>query len=57
MRCSISECREKAVGTVRVGPRETRNLCSRHLRIYRGRDKSHEVGFARASDMDDGSGS
>ncbi len=49
MRCSISECREPAVGTVNIGLKETRRLCRRHFEIYLNREKSHAPVFRKAS--------
>lgn len=51
MRCSISECREEAIGTVRISFRETRNLCKRHYELFAAKDLPHKASFKRASDI------
>ena len=49
MRCSISECKETAVGTINIGLKETRRLCRRHLEIYLNKEKNHAPVFRKAS--------
>ena len=51
MQCSISECRQRAVRTVRIGFREKRNLCKRHYELFVSRDEAHPARFTRASEI------
>ncbi|MHA7734229.1 hypothetical protein [Nitrosopumilus sp. S6] len=49
MQCSISECRSKAIQTVKISFRETRNLCKEHLELFKNKDKDHVPNFTKAS--------
>ena len=49
MQCSISECKEKAIQTVQISFRETRNLCSKHSTLYKNKDMKHVPKFSKAS--------
>ncbi|MYG33194.1 MAG: hypothetical protein F4202_04260 [Cenarchaeum sp. SB0677_bin_16] len=51
MQCSISECNNTAVKTVKVGSKETRNLCKIHYVIYKNRKKIHTPIFRKASNI------
>ena len=51
VQCSISECKETSVKTIRVGSQETRRLCRKHYQTYLGKNISHTPVFQRASDM------
>lgn len=51
MKCSISECHQKAIQTVKVGRNETRLLCHKHLLIYMDQGTHHTPVFYKASNM------
>jgi len=51
MQCSISECKEKAIETVQISFKETRNLCKEHFRLFKNKDKKHNSIFSKASDF------
>ncbi|RNJ77671.1 MAG: hypothetical protein EB828_00465 [Nitrosopumilus sp. D6] len=51
MQCSISECKSKSAKTVKIGFRETRNLCAEHLRLFEGKNAEYPVELARASEI------
>ena len=51
MQCSISECKEKAIETVQISFKETRNLCKVHFRLFKNKDKKHNPIFSKASDF------
>jgi len=51
MQCSISECKEKAIETVQISFKETRNLCKEHVRLFKNKDKKHNPTFSKASDF------
>jgi len=51
MQCSISECKEKAIETVQISFKETRNLCKEHFRLFKNKDKKHNPIFSKASDF------
>ena len=48
MQCSISECKSNAIRTVRISFKETRNLCERHFRLFKNKDKKHDPNFIKA---------
>ena len=50
MQCSISECKEKSIQTVKISFRETRNLCEKHYKLFKNKDKEHFPKFSKASD-------
>ncbi|EIJ65582.1 hypothetical protein BD31_I1661 [Candidatus Nitrosopumilus salaria BD31] len=49
MKCSISECKEKAAETVKISFRETRNLCMNHYKLFKNKDEKHLPSFSKAS--------
>ena len=49
MQCSISECKLKAIETVKISFRETRNLCKEHYELFKNKDKKHITNFTKAS--------
>ena len=51
MQCSISECKEKAIETVKISFRETRNLCQAHYRLFENKEKKYNPKFSKASDF------
>ena len=51
MQCSISECKEKAIETVQISFKETRNLCKEHFKLFKNKDKKHNPRFSKASDF------
>jgi hypothetical protein len=51
MQCSISECKEKAIETVQISFKETRNLCKNHFRLFKNKDEKHNPIFSKASDF------
>ncbi|WP_182126311.1 MULTISPECIES: hypothetical protein [Nitrosopumilus] len=51
MQCSISECKSKAIQTVKISFRETRNLCKEHLKLFQNKDKEHMTFFTKASEL------
>ncbi|MYB29700.1 MAG: hypothetical protein F4Y18_01500, partial [Cenarchaeum sp. SB0663_bin_5] len=51
VKCSISECSNTAVKTIKVGSKETRNLCKTHLVIYMNRERQHTPIFHKASNI------
>ena len=51
MQCSISECKSKAVQTVKIGFKETRNLCRYHFDLFKNKDKVYSPNFSKASKL------
>jgi len=51
LKCSISECKEKAIETVKISFRETRNLCINHYKLFKSRDEKHLPDFYKASEL------
>ena len=49
MQCSISECKEKAIQSVKISFKETRNLCKNHYRLFKNKDEKHAATFSKAS--------
>ena len=49
MQCSISECKHKALETVQISFRETRNLCEIHLELFKNKDNKHVAKFSKGS--------
>ncbi|MHA7648116.1 hypothetical protein [Nitrosopumilus sp. S4] len=49
MQCSISECKQQAIETVKISFRETRNLCKNHYKLFKGKDLEHRVNYTKAS--------
>ena len=51
MQCSISECKLKAIQTVKIGFKETRNLCDYHYKLFKNKDEKHTPNFSKASKL------
>ena len=51
MQCSISECKRRAVQTIKIGFKEKRNLCENHLNIYKNREENYKPKFTRATEF------
>ncbi len=49
MQCSISECKLKAIKTVKISFKETRNLCKNHYKLFKNKDEEHHSNFIKAS--------
>ena len=49
MQCSISECKEKAIQSVKISFKETRNLCKNHYRLFKNKGEKHTATFSKAS--------
>jgi len=49
LQCSISECKLKAIETVKISFRETRNLCKEHYKLFKNKDKKHLPNFSKAT--------
>jgi hypothetical protein len=49
LQCSISECKEKAIQTVKISFKETRNLCKNHHNLFKNKDEKHIPTFSKAS--------
>jgi len=51
MQCSISECKSKAIHTVKIGFKEKRSLCKHHYDLFNNKDKIHTPSFNKASKL------
>ena len=51
LQCSISECKYKALKTVKISFRETRNLCKTHFELFKNKDEKHLTNFSKASEF------
>lgn len=51
MHCSISECKMKAIQSVKIGFKEKRNLCEHHYKLFINKDEKHKPRFTKASDF------
>ena len=51
LQCSISECKRKALETVKISFRETRNLCKEHHKLFKNKDRKYNANFLKASDF------
>jgi len=49
LQCSISECKQKALETVKISFKETRNLCKEHYNLFKNKDTKYFVNFSKAS--------
>jgi len=49
LKCSISECKTEAKETVKIGFKETRNLCEYHYNLFNNKEEKYEPGFNKAS--------
>jgi hypothetical protein len=45
LQCSISECKQKAVETVKISFRETKE----HYKLFKNKDRKHIANFSKAS--------
>ena len=51
LQCSISECKEKAIQTVKISFKEHRNLCKKHFKIFLNKENNHKPIFSKASEI------
>ncbi len=51
MQCSISECKIKAIQSIKIGFKERRNLCEQHYRLFMNREEKHKPCFIKASEF------
>ena len=51
MYCSISECKMKAIKSVKIGYKERRNLCEYHYKVFLKKDEKHKPSFTKASKL------
>jgi hypothetical protein len=51
MQCSISECKSKAVQTVKISFKEKRNLCQYHFELFKNKDIQRTPNFSKASEL------
>jgi hypothetical protein len=51
VQCSISECKIKAIQTVKIGFKEKRNLCKHHYNLFKNKDEVHTPSFSKASKL------
>ena len=51
MKCSISECKTKAVQIVNIGFKEKRNLCRYHYNLFKNKQEIHTPSFSKASKL------
>ena len=49
LQCSISECKEKAIQTVKISFKETRNLCKNHHKLFKNKNEKYTPTFSKAS--------
>ena len=49
LQCSISECKEKAIQTVKISFKENRNLCKHHFKLFKNKDEKYMPTFSKAS--------
>ena len=49
LQCSISECKEKAIQTVKISFKETRNLCRNHHKLFLNKNEKYTPTFSKAS--------
>lgn len=49
LKCSISECKSKANQSVKIGFKETRNLCEYHYKLFMNKEEKHSASFSKAT--------
>ena len=49
LKCSISECKTIANKSVKIGFKETRNLCEYHYNLFKNKEEKHAPNFSKAS--------
>ena len=49
MQCSISECKQQAIQTVKISFKENRKLCKNHYKLFKNKDEKHMPSFSKAS--------
>lgn len=49
MKCSITECEIKATHMVKIGFKETRNLCEYHYNLLKNKEEKYTPDFEKAS--------
>jgi len=53
LKCSISECKIKAKESVKIGFKETRNLCEYHYNLFKNKEEKHAPDFSKASKLEE----
>lgn len=51
LQCSISECKMKAIQSIKIGFKEKRNLCEKHYRIFLNKEEKYKVTFTRGTEL------
>jgi len=51
LKCSITECKRKAEQPVKIGLKETRNLCKYHYNLFKNREEKYPPNFSKASEF------
>jgi len=51
MQCSISECKMKAIKSVKIAFKEKRNLCEYHYKLFIKKNEKYEPHFTRSSEF------
>lgn len=51
VQCSISECKMKAIQSIKIGFKEKRNLCKYHYELFINKEKKYKLIFIKASDF------
>jgi hypothetical protein len=51
LKCSITECKGKAEQVVKIGLKETRNLCKYHYNLFNNKEEKHSPNFSKASEF------
>ena len=51
LQCSISECKMKAIQSIKIGFKEKRNLCEKHYRIFLNKEEKYKVKFTRGTEL------
>jgi len=49
LKCSISECKIRANQSVKIGFKETRNLCEYHYNLFKNKKEKYALNFSKAS--------
>jgi len=49
LKCSISECKTTAEKSVKIGFKETRNLCEYHYNLFKNKEEKYTPSFNKAS--------
>lgn len=51
LKCSITECKDIANQIVKIGLKETRNLCKYHYDLFKNQEEKHAPKFSKASEF------